>query len=75
MWDAMAEICHREGVSLGQLCQRVDERRRESSLTAAIRVYALSYYRAAATEEGHAATGHGTFRPGSKLGAIGRARG
>jgi predicted DNA-binding ribbon-helix-helix protein len=67
MWDAMAEICLREGVTLGQLCQRIDERRRESSLTAAIRVYALSYYRAATTEEGHAAIGHGTFRSGGKL--------
>jgi predicted DNA-binding ribbon-helix-helix protein len=61
MWDAVAEICRREELSVGQLCQRVDERRRESTLTAALRVYVLSYFKAAATEQGHAAAGHGTF--------------
>ena len=46
MWDALDEICHREAVGLGALFEQLDQRRRESSLTAAIRVYILSYYRA-----------------------------
>ncbi len=65
MWDALDEICHREGMTLSQLCQRIDERRRASSLTAAIRVFILTYFRGAATESGHADAGHGKLhRPG-----------
>jgi predicted DNA-binding ribbon-helix-helix protein len=59
MWEALAEICRREGLSRSDICSRVEARRRESSLTAAVRVYILSYFRAAATEEGHADAGHG----------------
>ena len=69
MWDALDEICHREAAGLGPLFERIDQRRRESSLTAAIRVYLLSYYRAAATEVGHAAAGHGRLRGGARAGA------
>jgi predicted DNA-binding ribbon-helix-helix protein len=61
MWDAVAEICRREECGVGELCQRVDERRQESTLTAALRVYVLNYFKAAATERGHASAGHGTF--------------
>jgi len=61
MWDAMAEICRREEVSLHDLCTLIDRRRHASSLTAAIRVFIVAYFRAAATEEGHASIGHGTL--------------
>jgi hypothetical protein len=33
----------------------------KTSLTAAIRVFLMLYFRAAATEEGHARAGHGSF--------------
>ena len=59
MWDAFAEICRREELSQHELCGLIDERRHASSLTAAIRVFILNYFRAAATEEGHAGIGHG----------------
>jgi predicted DNA-binding ribbon-helix-helix protein len=59
MWDALAEICRREDLSLHELCGLIDARRNASSLTAAIRVFALTYFRAAATEDGHASSGHG----------------
>jgi hypothetical protein len=39
----------------------INERRRESSLTAAVRVFILAYFMAAATEEGHASAGHGSL--------------
>ncbi|MGH6914803.1 MAG: ribbon-helix-helix domain-containing protein [Kiloniellales bacterium] len=70
MWEALGEICQREGLTLHQLCTQVDRRRQSSSLTAAIRVFIVSYFRAAATEEGHAGTGHGTLFdfPGSPAG-------
>ena len=61
MWDALAEICRREDMTLHQLCAMIDERRRASSLTAAIRVFIITYYRSAATEEGHARIGHGSL--------------
>ncbi len=59
MWDALGEICQREDVSLNELCSRIADRRSASSLTATVRVFVMSYFRAAATEEGHARTGHG----------------
>ena len=61
MWDALAEICRREDMTLHQLCALIDERRRASSLTAAIRVFIVNYFRSAATEEGHAGIGHGSL--------------
>ena len=59
MWDSLAEICRREDLSLHEICGLIDARRRASSLTAAIRVFALTYFRVAATEDGHARSGHG----------------
>ncbi len=69
MWDALEEICRREEMSQHQLCAKIDERRRASSLTAAIRVFIVNYFRAAATEEGHANMGHGRL-----YGSTGRQR-
>ena len=62
MWDALAEIARRENMTIHQLCTQVDVRRHESSLTAAIRVFTLSYFRAAATEDGHGRSWHGSLR-------------
>ena len=61
MWDALAEIYRREDMTLHQLCALIDERRQASSLTAAIRVFIVAYFRSAATEEGHASIGHGAL--------------
>jgi predicted DNA-binding ribbon-helix-helix protein len=61
VWDALEEICRREAQSLHELVQRIDINRRERTLTAGVRVFVLEYYRAAATEAGHAAAGHGTL--------------
>ncbi len=57
LWDALGEICGREGVPLGELVRRVE--RSEAGRTSAVRVYALTYFREAATEEGHRHAGHG----------------
>ena len=48
MWQALDEVAAWTGVTIHQICTLVDQRRRESSLTAAIRVFLLTYYRAAA---------------------------
>ncbi len=69
MWDALEEICRREEMSQHEICATIDERRRASSLTAAIRVFIVNYVRAAATEAGHASIGHGAlYRPRARAG-------
>lgn len=59
MWDALREISRREAKSINEICSEVEVQRRESTLTAAIRVFVLLYFRAAATEGGHSRAGHG----------------
>ena len=54
MWDALNEICLREGRSVHDICTEIDRQRAQSGLTAGVRVYILRYFREAATEEGHA---------------------
>lgn len=70
MWDALRAICRREGRSMHEMCTMIDQRRQESALTAAIRVFIMAYFRAAATDEGHARAGHGGLaqEPGQRLG-------
>ncbi|MFY9288935.1 MAG: ribbon-helix-helix domain-containing protein [Alphaproteobacteria bacterium] len=67
MWSGLSEICRREHASLHELCTAVSTRKAENtSLTAAIRVFVMAYFRAAATDEGHIKAGHGY---GQSLGA------
>ncbi len=63
MWSALFDISRREGRSIHDISTLVDEARApNASLTAALRVFVMAYYRAAATEEGHARAGHGYGR-------------
>jgi predicted DNA-binding ribbon-helix-helix protein len=48
MWDALRDIAHRHRVTLHNLVTDIDRERTASSLTAAIRVYIVDFYRAAA---------------------------
>ena len=59
MWEALDEICRRESTGINDLVSLIDRQRRESKLTAAIRVFVMAYYRAASTDEGHVGAGHG----------------
>jgi predicted DNA-binding ribbon-helix-helix protein len=60
MWNSLNDICRRERASIHVVCSAIAQHKPvETSLTAAIRVFIMSYYRAAATEEGHAKSGHG----------------
>lgn len=59
LWDALVEICHREGRDVHALIREVDAARATGGRTSAVRVFVLDYFRAAATEPGHAAAGHG----------------
>lgn len=62
MWQALKDIARRENCSVHVLCSLVSMRKRpRSSLTAAIRVFVMLYYRAAATDDGHQRAGHGSL--------------
>lgn len=61
MWVALQEICRRERCSLHEVCTQIAARRQPgASLTAAIRVFIMAYFRAAATDDGHRRAGHGS---------------
>ena len=62
MWDALNDIARREKCKIHDICSLIGLRKHpDSSLTAAIRVFLMLYYKAAATEQGHKAAGHGNF--------------
>lgn len=62
MWNAIKDIARRERCTIHELCSLIQLRKAEiTSLTAAIRVFLMLYFRAAATEEGHVRAGHGNF--------------
>ncbi len=62
MWVSLKEISRREGCKIHDICSLIQLRKKpNTSLTAAIRVFLMLYYRAAATEEGHVRAGHGSF--------------
>ncbi len=59
VWDALREICLREGIELRELIRRVEAETPEGGRTSAVRVHVLQYFRAAACDEGHRQAGHG----------------
>ena len=62
MWASLNDIAMREHCSVHDICTLVYVRKKpETSLTAAIRVFIMLYYRAATTEQGHLRAGHGDF--------------
>lgn len=76
MWLALEEIAKRECISINSLCSRIDLRLKEQAqrkgidpdksdvtLTSGVRVFIFAYYRAASTESGHQAAGHGLGDP------------
>lgn len=62
MWTALRDIAQREGCRTHDLCSLIQIRKNpQTSLTAAIRVFLMLYFRASSTEEGHRRCGHGSF--------------
>ena len=61
VWDALEEVCKREGLNLHEVCTHVERRRSESSRTAAVRAFVLGYFREAASDSGHSRAGHGNL--------------
>lgn len=65
MWSALFDITAREDRNIHQLCSAVHDRKKpETSLTAAIRVFVMAYFRSAATEDGHKGAGRGVTGTG-----------
>jgi predicted DNA-binding ribbon-helix-helix protein len=60
LWTALVEICRREGITMGEMVQRIEAIGHPGGRTSAVRVHVLTYFREAATEEGHRAAGHKT---------------
>ena len=44
-WEAIDEICIHESVNLNVLCTAIDQRSRNSSRTAAVRAFIVTYFR------------------------------
>jgi predicted DNA-binding ribbon-helix-helix protein len=60
MWIGLQDICRREYASLHEICTAISSRKSaNTSLTAAIRVFVMAYFRASSTEDGHSKAGHG----------------
>lgn len=60
MWMALKDVAKNEKCTIHELCSAVSQRKKpDTSLTAAIRVFIMAYFQAAATREGHENAGHG----------------
>ena len=57
MWDALQDIARARGLRLNDLVTEIGEQRRAASLTAAIRVYIVDFYRNAAARRTRRARG------------------
>ena len=45
MWEALDDICRREGLSLNLLCTMIDTAQHDTSRTSTIRCFTLRYFR------------------------------
>lgn len=62
MWCELKAISEREHCTTHGICSLISLRKnKRTSLTAAIRVFLMLYYRASSTENGHDRAGHGNF--------------
>ena len=60
MWRALRSVAAREDCHTDDVFMHIDEHKPDgASLTSATRAFLLEYYRAASSEAGHAAAGHG----------------
>ena len=57
IWEALDELCAREGVTVHQLCTLIDDYRRGDSRTSAVRAFTVTYFRMANADIDHAGTG------------------
>ena len=53
LWDAVGDICDKEGLTLYELITLIDHRRDKISRTSAVRTVIVTYLHALATEKGY----------------------
>ena len=63
LWQALMEIGEREGKDVSTLVRKAEGDENPGGRTSAVRVFVMDYFRAAATENGHTAAGHGASKP------------
>lgn len=65
LWDSLKEISERENLSINRICSEIDRRRGCANLTAALRVFIISYYRNAMqlSPQGMAEAADGALSP------------
>ena len=44
-WISLSDICGREGITIHQLCSKIDATKGSSGLSAATRLFVLTYFR------------------------------
>ncbi len=52
LWDAVGDICDKEGLTLHELITLIDHRRNKISRTSAVRTFIVTYLHDLATEKG-----------------------
>ncbi len=52
LWDALGDICDKEGLTLHNLITVIDHRRKKISRTSAVRTFIVTYLHDLATENG-----------------------
>jgi predicted DNA-binding ribbon-helix-helix protein len=62
IWDLLSEICTREALDMSTLVRQIEAAGHAGGRTSAVRVYIVNYFHTAATENGHAAVGHGVLK-------------
>ena len=45
LWDALEEVCRREGVGVSEIVERAQEGARAGTRTSAVRTYLVNYFR------------------------------
>jgi predicted DNA-binding ribbon-helix-helix protein len=57
MWNSLTDICRTEDRTINEVISMIDEKRADSNLTAAIRVFIICYYRDVAHRTGMSRSG------------------
>jgi predicted DNA-binding ribbon-helix-helix protein len=59
VWEGLTEICRREAIGIDALCTEVDRRRIGSSMSSALRVVLLLYFKGLAEAHANGVSGNG----------------
>ena len=67
-WISLSDICQREGITIHQLCSKIDRTKGPSGLSAATRLFVLTYFRFLLNQyEKHTPSANVNFNPEAVL--------